>query len=209
MSNQLTIEGLSRELGFEVPELYLTIAQHFAYGVDAAGIAEVLGVTTEEVLELQLDEEFKQVQMAVSAHHAKRSVEMDSNWDAIEQRALGNLATSLQYNKDPELNLRVAAVANKAVRRHRKEQRVLDPSHMGTRVQITLTHRMIEKLQGGKESAVSEREFSIKSLNHAPTFEEVDELLGVAKAVGRQSVQQEDAPATVSDVIESLLPAER
>ena len=60
---------------------------------------------------------------------------------------------------DPDFQLKVAAMANKAVRRHRNSAEPLNPVAAGVRVNLSLTQRFVEKLQNG--TRVEERRIDV------------------------------------------------
>lgn len=178
----LTVESLGAMLGREVPDAHLLVAKNSVLGLDAPAIAELLGVEVGEVKELEESEDYKEVRLLIAARYNESGVETDLTWDDIENRALKNIAKRIDYEKDLEKNLRIAAVANRATRRHQSPtNRVLDAAAAGRSVKLTLTNRMIQRLSGGGEIEHSQtQQVSIKGGSASnPTFAEIDEHLGV------------------------------
>jgi len=70
-------------------------------------------------------------------------------------------------------------MANRAVRRQspNRNPNALDPARAGQQVQLTLSRRMVELLQGGGSRA-EEQQISITGPFVSPTFEQVSDFLG-------------------------------
>lgn len=179
----VTAGSLTRDLGSEVPEIYVVIAKHSVLGMDLESISEILGCSLEDVTEVESNELYKQVRTLVGAAQAQARVDQTTGWDHIEDMAIKNLAARMPFEKDGEFLLRVAAVANKAVRRATNNENVLDPSKQNGRVAISLTSRLVERLrQNGTQERITERTLSIRDGSMAnPTFDDVDEYLQVTR----------------------------
>lgn len=180
----LTVESLSRSVEQEVPETYVIIAKNSVVGLSPNQIADLLGTTREEIDEVLADQLYKDVRLLIAVEYAKESVESDFTWDSIEGAALRNLAKRVPHTNDTDQLLRIAAVANKAQRRHRDQgPKVLDPSLGGARVALTLTDRIVKKLgsNGIVVEESRERQVSIADGTAVnPSFNEIDKLLGVS-----------------------------
>lgn len=222
----LTIERVRQELDRPVPELHLAIAKHLVVGMDARGIADVFGVTAEDVREIEEDSDFEEVRLFVAAAYADAQTDSDISWDAVEQQALKNLSLTVSNNKDPELNLRIAAVANKASRRHRAFTKPLDSSGAGRIVKLTLTERTVRRLEvsdvkviaphangvevlpsesPANEGEAVERELTVEveSSSASPSFAEIDQLLGVSRGTYADVVESA-TPLTPDDIVEGI-----
>jgi len=176
----ITTETLTRDLGIEVPEIYVVIAKHSVLGMDSESIRELLDCTKAELAEIESSESYKTTRLYVAGRYAQQGVDQTTGWDQIEQISMMNLIKRLPFEKDGDFLLRVAAVANKAQRRHQKATGVLDPSTRTGRTVITLTQRLTQRLTGGNEQTVEERQLSISDGSMSnPSFEEVDSLLSV------------------------------
>jgi hypothetical protein len=141
----ITAESLSRDLSREVPEVYVIVAKHSVLGMDDDSIREVIGCTKEELSEVLNDPLYREIRLIAGAHQAESVVDLTTGWDKLEQVALTNLHKRAPFVKDEETLLRIAAVANKAQRRHQagKEDGVLDATN-GKSVRINLTTRLVQ-----------------------------------------------------------------
>lgn len=180
MSTALTVEGLKSILGREVDEIHLTIAKSNVLGLDADTIAATLGVERAEIDELMQQQDYKDIRLLVGAQEATARVERDSGWDGIESKAVTKLQRRVELENDTDTLLRIAAVANKAVRRVAPpKDHVLDPSQAGARVPLTLTRRYTEKLVAGVVTERSQiQQISVldgSAVN--PSFKEVSQIL--------------------------------
>lgn len=169
-------------LGREIPEEVLTIAKCAVGGMIPERIAELLGATVDEIKELQETQDYKDVRLLVGVEHAKTSVSKDFTWDSIEATALESLSNRVGLERDTEMLLRIAAVANKAQRRMtQKEEHVLDPASALARVPLRLTKRFTEKLNSDGSSERSEtQEISvINGTARMPSFESINKIFNV------------------------------
>lgn len=208
MSTALTVEGLKVILGREVDEVVVTVAKSNVMGLDAGTISEVLGVERVEIDELMQTQDYKDVRLLIGAEEAKNKVERDSGWDGIESKALTKLQRRTELENDTETLLKIAAVANKAVRRTApRKDHVLDPSQAGTRVPLTLTKRYTEKLQQGVVVERSQiQQISVldgSAVN--PTFHEVSHILqgnavpAAPNSAPRNAVEYQERVSPVDD----------
>lgn len=223
----LDLEGIREGMGRPtIPALYLTIAKHLVVGMDSRSIAEVLGVAVDEITEIEENKEFEEVRLYVAMVYAEAQTAVDISWDAIEHQALINLSATVQINKDAELNLRIAAVANKASRRHRTLLKPLDSAIAGRRVKLTLTERTVRRLEASSEGKTladprvaangtgqeilpprSSMEQAVETTlvvevesTASPTFEEIDVLLGVTSGAQNDLLTSEQG-MSVDDLV--------
>lgn len=181
----ITAESLSRDLSREVPEVYVIVAKHSVLGMDDDSIREVIGCTKEELSEVLNDPLYREIRLIAGAHQAESVVDLTTGWDKLEQVALTNLHKRAPFIKDEETLLRIAAVANKAQRRHQagKEDGVLDATN-GKSVRINLTTRLVQSFSrpnGEVETRGIEKTISITDGSAVnPSFDEVDQLLHVS-----------------------------
>lgn len=180
MSSALTVETLERVLQRPVDDLHLAIAKHEIQGVEKGALCEIFACSQAEIQQVLDDPAYGDVKKCVALELAKFSGDTDISWDSLEHSALTKLHKSTQFVTDPEFFLRVAALANKAQRRNRHQQvDVLSPVAAGTRVQLTLTERFVEKLKGtsGAERTV-ERKIDIANAgSHRVSAQDVATLL--------------------------------
>lgn len=178
---KVTAATLSQDLAKEIPEMYVVIAKHHVLGMDYESIREVLGCSQEDLQEVVNDDLYKEVRLTIGALQAESRINQTSGWDSLEEEALKKLQERLPYERDTDLLLRVAAIANKAQRRHSAQNGVLNPVGQNGRVAITLTQRLIQKFNGSAgDELIQERQLSISDGSmQNPTFDEVDALLSV------------------------------
>lgn len=148
---------LSKALGKPVDDLLLTIAKYDLQGIAVADMAEVFAATEDEINEAMASPDYVDIKRFVAFEIAKNQADTDVSWDALENKSLNRLAKTLEMSNDPDFHLKVAAVANKAVRRNRRASGVLNPVGAGTRVQLTLTQRIVSKLTNGNEQIQERR----------------------------------------------------
>jgi hypothetical protein len=180
----ITHESLTRTLSREVPEVFVIIAKHAVLGMDEDTIREVIGCEKEELSDVVNDPLYREVRQIIGAAHAESVVDLTTGWDKLEQRSLKNLLNRVDTIREPETLIRIAAVANKAARRHNQgaDQGVLDPT--GRAARINLTTRLISQFthpDGTKETRGVEKQLSITDGSaQNPTFDEIDGLLHVS-----------------------------
>jgi hypothetical protein len=179
----MTAATLTEQIGEPVPDVYVLIAKNSVAGLDSTGIADVLGVTREEIEQVVQDQVYKSVRLLIASEYAKTQTEKDFTWDEIEHTALSNLAKRVPYEKDTESLLKIAAVANKAQRRNSNSSRVLDPTLGSGRVALTLSRRITERLaaDGSKSTEETQQISVLDGSAKNPTFETIDGLLGVTR----------------------------
>jgi hypothetical protein len=123
--------------------------------------------------------------LIAGAHQAESVVDLTTGWDKLEQSALTNLLRRAPHVRDEETLLRIAAVANKAQRRHQagKDEGVLDANN-GKSVRINLTTRLVQSFahsDGQVETRGIEKTISITDGSAVnPSFDEIDQLLHVS-----------------------------
>ena len=176
----MTAESLSKTLGQTVPEVYVLIAKNSVAGLDSSAIADLIGVTREEIDNVGTDQTYKDVRLLIAAEHASTQTEKDFTWDEIEAESLKKLAKRVPYENDTETLLKIAAVANKAQRRNHGTN-VLDPSKATGRVPLQLSRRIVERLgsDGSHEREVTQQISVIDGSAVNPKFEDIDAILGV------------------------------
>lgn len=202
---EMTGASLTKELGAEIPDGYVIIAKHQVMGLTQDAIAELLGVKVEDVVEAELDPVYKIVKNHISMAHAEQAAQQTAGWDAIEQMAINGLAKRVPFEKDTDKLLKIAAVANRATRKHSETSSVLNPNAGMGRTTISLTQRLVQRLnRHGAEEIEETRQLSISNGSMSnPTFKEVDSLLTVKSAVTLPravEVQVHNADPTVDEL---------
>lgn len=177
---EITAETLTQDLGQPVPDMYVVIAKHSVMDMSADDIARVLGCQTHDVQEVESNELYKQVRTIIGAIYSQTTLDTGFTWDAVEASALTNLMKRVPHEKDTDVLLRIAAVANKAQRRTPRNPEVLDPSKAGRTV-ITLTQRLVNRITRGGTEIAEERQLSISDGSMTnPSFDDIDSMLNVS-----------------------------
>lgn len=97
---------------------YEKVAHMKIMGTPQVQIAEVMGFADHtRISQIVSDPYYQEIEAALRGATLDQTKAFNDGWDGLEANAIDNLATIMKYNKDPELMLRVAAVANKARRR--------------------------------------------------------------------------------------------
>jgi len=179
----LTAESLTKIVGKPVPEIYVVVAKNSVLDMEPETLCGLLGVSLDELRTITEDETYREVRLLIATEHAQGLAEVDTSWDAIEQMALQTIMKRLPYERDMDVNLRVAAMANRAQRRvATSNSNVLDPTNREARVPLMLTQRLVKKInaQTGETTTEETRQISVvdgTAVN--PTFDEIDKILGV------------------------------
>jgi hypothetical protein len=177
----MTLAELQKILGREIPDAIFVIAKSSVLGMDTAGIASTMQLSIQDVEEVLLGDDFRDVRLLLGAERQKELIEIDSGWDGVESLSVSRLYRAMKNESDPEILARIAATANRAVRRTREvhESNLLDAGGAAKRVPLTLTKRFTEKLaQGLVVERVEEQTISILSGRMVnPTFDEVNKKL--------------------------------
>jgi hypothetical protein len=180
----INAESLTKQMGEAIPDLYVIIAKNSVVGLDATQIAELLSCAPSEVIEAMEDSTYKAVRMICATEYSRGQLDSDFTWDALEQTALANLSKQMQRQADPELNLKVAVMANKAQRRFgANASKVLDPGNGVARVPLSLTHRIVKRLNSttGEQEVEETRSISLNDGSAVnPTFDDIDKVFGVS-----------------------------
>ena len=183
MTNLAAINSasLSQQLGQEVPDVYVIVSKHRAMGLDSEAIADVIGCSPDDIVEVESDDLYKAVRTAIGVLVAATHSDQPMIWDSIENIAGTRLLERLQHSNDPEFLLKAAATANRMTRRAKNADSVLDPSRQAGKTAVTLTQRMVQKItQAGHRTVVEERSLSIHDGSMSnPSFDEVNEMLSI------------------------------
>jgi hypothetical protein len=128
------------------------LAGYLAHGIDPSAAATAVGFSRSRVSQLLQTEDFKALVAERSHEILTQYVDMNKTYDEIERTALKNVAEVLKWNRDPDLNMKAAMLANRAVRRGQfgHEQQPLTPNGNGERISIALSFNLIQKVQRGE-----------------------------------------------------------
>lgn len=130
MQNNQQIEKIARMASFDVP---------------AVQIARAMGLSEARISQITNSDEYKITLAEISTEFFEQNQTLNDGWDSIEAMSLNTLMTNLNWSKDPDFALRVAAVANKANRRGSISNRMID-GQTGARAIFHLTANFISKL---------------------------------------------------------------
>lgn len=196
----ITHETLSRQLGKEIPEVYVVVAKHRAAGMDPESIADIIGCDAGDVEEVERDSIYKEVRQAIGVVAAMMRADQGPIWDSIEDTAARRLLERVETIRDTEELLRVAATANRMTRRNSPDNGVLDPARGIGKAAVTLTSRMVQRItQAGHREVMEEKTLSIHDGSMSnPSFDEVDKLLAVREALTPKAVPMQEG-ATLLD----------
>lgn len=181
----ITAESLSRQMSREIPEVYVIVAKHSVLGMDDDTIREVIGCNKEELGEVLNDPLYREIRLLIGAAQAESVVDLTTGWDKLEQKSLSSLLRRIDTIRDEDQLIRIAAIANKAQRRHQagKDQGVLD-ANQGRSARISLTTRLVQQFtrpDGTSQTNGVEKTLSITDGSAVnPSFDEVDNLLHVS-----------------------------
>lgn len=116
-------------------------------GVPETQICHALGLDKERVQMLLQSAAFQARMIAAIEATSSESKTINDAWQALEGDALDNLLQHMKRNNDPEFALKVAATANKAMRRGVGDSRVINPVSGAMQAVINLPAIFVEKLQ--------------------------------------------------------------
>lgn len=128
------------------PDRLEKIARMMLFDIPQKNIAVAVGLTESRISQIIATEGFSTILEGFAAEKFEQYETLNDGWDKAEAYALNNLLKTMEHTLDPDLNLRVAAVANKAQRRGRFNNRPID-GREGARVVFHLTAQFVEKLQ--------------------------------------------------------------
>lgn len=196
---------LGQMLNRDIADIIVLIAKNIVLGNDAEGCAQILGVNVSEIEEIQATTDYKDVHLLLASHHNQGNVDTDLTYDEIEQKALRNLNRKMDNISDPDKLVRIAVMANRAVRRQSPNRSpTLDPGRAGQQVQLTLSRRMVERLQNGG-SRTEDQQISITGPFKSPTFEQVSDFLGAKPPRIEENFRPESSYDTTEVTLDQLL----
>jgi hypothetical protein len=204
--SQMNSAMLSQMLEREISDAVVLVAKNVIMGGEPTLIADALGCAIQEVQEVMESQDFKDVHLIMASHYNSQSLDSDFSYDDLENRALKMIGKRLDSEKDIDKLIRVASMANRAVRRHKAYQNddTLDATNGGRVVKLTLSQRLVEKLNGTTE-AVETRQISIKGGSLNPSFDELDKLLGVKAPRTEENYRIESEGEITVDAITRLI----
>ncbi len=207
MSQIIDLSGpqLEKKLGRVVGEMELVIAKNLALGVTPEQLCDILGngIGVDEIQQLRETESFQELYGVIANYLLSLSADTAIGWDQVEAESLKHLMREARVNRDPEFQLRLAAVANKAQRRHNKGEQILEPGAAGTRVQISLSQKFIKKLNG--ETEIVERRVDLTKMQ-SPTLDQVNRALQAPLQPGAREVvpMSHSMPRPIKPAVQEL-----
>ena len=161
--------------------IYEKLAKFLLHGISSKSICESFGFSESRLSQIKSEKLFIDVQQLVIADASDALVETDSAWDRIEGKALHNIEQYLKFSRDPEMSLKIAVHANKAIRRTRPGNRPLEQSNAGKTV-ISLSKRMVEKLRATSQSGEMQESERATTVTATVAARDLQEALGRAEA---------------------------
>lgn len=182
-------------------EKWRQLARYIAHGVSQEAAGAAVGFSPSRVTQLLDDEDFKVILAQETQEIVINYVDTNSAYDKIERKALNNLQVAMEYNRDPDFNMRVALMANRAVRRGEDTRRPtnspLNAAQVdGQRIAISLSVQLVKNLQ---QNVVLQSTQSVevqKAELDAATPQDVSNLLQI-KSFNRQQI---DGPSPHSEL---------
>lgn len=126
-------------------------ATYLAHGVGATDAGSAVGYSLLRVQQLLEDESFLERVAAKKEELIDQFVDVNKNYNRIEQIASANLLRTLQINQDPDLALKAMAVVSKANRRPmvHKPETISQPGE-GKSVVVNLSLNLVKAIQNNK-----------------------------------------------------------
>lgn len=130
------------------------LAMYCAYGIGQRQAAAAVGWSEARVSLLMRDEQFIEKVQDKLREVATRMVDTNALYEKIEKKALDNVLQHVTIDSDPDLNMRAALMANRAVRRIGDNGiGMLDAQkeNGGKMATINLSFNIQNKIMGGRE----------------------------------------------------------
>ena len=158
------------------------LAKYLAHGISAAQAGAAIGYSESRVLTLCSTESFQEILRAQQEEIVSNYVDTNSMYDRIEKKALENIEKVMRFNSDPDFNMRVAMLANRATRRGQSGLQDNQPLNAaavdGRRITLNLSQQFVQIVQGGAMRKTEDVEVHRAELDVASP-NEVTNLLGV------------------------------
>lgn len=173
------------------------LAGYLAHGFMPSQAGAAVGFSAGRVSQLLNQEDFKQLVADKTAELTEQYANVNRALDTLEARSLGNLVQQLSYNQDPDLNLRVAIFANKAVRRGQQNPigQPIVPVKNGDVVNINLNLNFVQKMQNGGSIEMRDAQGQVESVHNSATPDIVNQLL---VATGMPKLER-DRPVSMAE----------
>lgn len=199
----VTLEEAEAELQTPVAEIHFDIARSLVVGMSPETVAEAYGFETAEIVEVTTDESFIRLRQFIAHKYHELSMDTDDALDTLENLSARNLVETVKMSRDPDFNLRVLAVANKAQRRNRRSAvQVLNPDDVGQRVVLRMSKRILDKMNGDRvveETVEAKTELNLDMLK-MPEPQAIGDTLGIEI----KGIASQENDRCTEDTIESL-----
>lgn len=199
----VTLEEAEAELQTPVAQIHFDIARSLVVGMSPETVAEAYGFETAEVVEVTTEESFVRLRQFIAYKYHELSMDTDDALDTLENLSARNLVETVKMSRDPDFNLRVLAVANKAQRRNRRSAaQVLNPDNAGQRVVLRMSKRILDKMNGDRvveETVEAKTELNLDMLK-MPEPKAIGDTLGIEI----KGLASQENDRCTEDTIESL-----
>ena len=165
-------------------ELVERIAHMIVFGAAAESIMLACSMSEEQFLQVQEWPEFKECVARLQSDQFEQQRLVDQGWDFLEAKSIENLAKVVEYNRDPDLNLRIARVANQASRTHRGKRNTEQPINpeLAKTVVVNLGVKFVQNIQNREIHQRQEQPVEIghKDIDCLPQSD-VESVFGITK----------------------------
>lgn len=164
-------------------EVLARIAQLALMEVPNRQIAQAVRLSDGRISQLQATDEYKAVLAEMSVEHYEKQKVVNDGWDMLEAKAINGLMVHMNMTSDPNLMLRVAAVANKATRRGQFQNNPLNAAGAaGARVVIQLQNSFIDRLQNNYQINVNGKpSLTVQKQSDTISAARLQQILGSGK----------------------------
>ena len=153
------------------------LAAYIAHGISEREAGVAVGFSESRVSQLLQDEDFQSILAEKQQEILAQYIDVNDKYDALEKSALTNLVENLKFNRDPDFNLRVAMLANRAVRRGKMThtQQPLSATDAGQRLVLNFSPNFIVSAQQGDLARAHANQADL--VDHAPASQATVETL--------------------------------
>ena len=160
------------------------IARMALFDVSQKQIAFAVGVSEGRITQIMTGEDYQKVYADLSSEYFENNQTLNEAWDKTEAMAIDNLLVTLEWNKDPDLMIKIAAMANRANRRGQTANTPLNGMD-GVRAVIHLNQTFIERLQqvsivhSSKDDEIPQKDVNVMTPGDVERsfINKIDELL--------------------------------
>ena len=158
------------------------LARYLAHGVAHEQAGNAVGFSASRVSQLLTEEDFQTILREQMQELVVNYIDINTAYDRIEKKALQNLELNARVNSDPDFNMRLALLANRANRKGEtavRPNRPIDAAGVdGQRIAINLSLNFVKQIQSGPMQATQAVTVARTELDVA-TPSDVSNLLGI------------------------------